>query len=192
MRCNDSLRDENKYLVIESCLLELLSACKLWSGQCSADVAQVIGTLVEISFSCKECGATGTWKNQSFHNKMPALNLLLSAAIGVSGKFIYKSISGRWYFFPQFFFSVSPEWDNYNCWWLTIKNYIFWWGLPSMHFHFPGATTSKVLRIFDFMSVKVINSATYYRHIDFYVQPTIVMFWKDHERQLFEKLEQVY
>ena len=61
-----------------------------------------------------------------------------------------------------------------------------------MHFHFPGATTSKVLRIFDFMSVKVINSATYYRHIDFYVQPTIVMFWKDHERQLFEKLEQVY
>ena len=54
--------------------------------------------LWSINFKCKDCGVTGAWKNQEMIDSMPALNLLLSAGLTVSGnrmKFCSKRIDFR-------------------------------------------------------------------------------------------------
>ena len=38
-----------------------------------------------MNFKCKDCGVTGTWKNQEMIVNMLALNLLLSAGLSFSG-----------------------------------------------------------------------------------------------------------
>ena len=43
-----------------------------------------------------------------------------------------------------------------------------------LYFHLP-LTISKGLRMFEFVGVKVISSPTYYRHVDMYIQPTLIL-----------------
>ena len=47
-----------------------------------------------------------------------------------------------------------------------------------------AVTIAKVLRMFEFVGVKVISSPTYYRHVDMYIQPTVHMFWERHQKEL--------
>ena len=46
-------------------------------------------------------------------------------------------------------------------------------------------TIAKVLRMFEFVGVKVISSR-YYRHVDMYIQPTFHIFWETHQKELID------
>ena len=96
--CNQTIDQERKFIVQESKLLDLFSICKEYTSFCSADVSRIQGTVVIINFKCKDCGVTGTWKNQEMIGSMPALNLLSPAGLSVSGnkmQFYSKRIDFR-------------------------------------------------------------------------------------------------
>ena len=83
--CNQTIDQERKFIVQESKLLDLFSICKEYTSFCSVDVS-------------KDCGVTGTWKNQEMIGSMPALNLLSPAGLSVSGnkmQFYSKRIDFR-------------------------------------------------------------------------------------------------
>ena len=46
-------------------------------------------------------------------------------------------------------------------------------------------TIAKVLRMFEFVGVKVISSR-YYRHVDMYIQPTFHIVWERHQKELID------
>ena len=53
-----------------------------------------------------------------------------------------------------------------------------------LYFHL-AVTIAKVLRMFEFVGVKVISSR-YYRHVDIYIQPTFHIFWETHQKELID------
>ena len=53
-------------------------------------------------------------------------------------------------------------------------------------------TIAEVLRMFEFVGVKVISSLTYYRHVDMYIQPTVHMLWEKHQKELIDTFIQTY
>ena len=79
--CTDS---NMKYIVFESCLDKLIRFCP----DCGAPVTEtsklVVGTQINIKISCHN-GHTSIWHSQPMVHKMPAGNLLISAAILFSG-----------------------------------------------------------------------------------------------------------
>ena len=96
--CNQTIHQERKFIVQESKLLELFSTCKECTSFFSGNVSRIQGTLLIINFKWKDCGVTGTWKNQEMIGSMPALNLLLSAGLSVPGdklQFCSKRIDFR-------------------------------------------------------------------------------------------------
>ena len=96
--CNQTIHQKTKFIVQESKLLELFSIFKECTSFCSVNVSRIQSTLVTINFKCKYCDVTGTWKNQEMTGIMPALNLLLSAGLRVSGnkiQFYSKRINFR-------------------------------------------------------------------------------------------------
>ena len=58
----------------------------------TARVSKVIGTLIHITQVCQSCCFSRVWRSQPYINKMPAGNLLLSAAILYSGAMISQSL----------------------------------------------------------------------------------------------------
>ena len=76
---NADIRNEKKYLVFESCLLQLLKRC----CNCGQEVelnTYVRGTLLTVKGTCTE-GHVLNWQSQPLVKDMGAGNLLLSAAI---------------------------------------------------------------------------------------------------------------
>jgi hypothetical protein len=84
---------ERKFVVFESCLLQLFLICHAcFSVGCSAAVSAVIGTMVIIRQKCDLCGETTSWNSQPYIRAIPAGNLLLSPAILFAGALPRKTL----------------------------------------------------------------------------------------------------
>ena len=76
-----SPRNQLKFLVFESSLLLLFSVC-IFCGYPSTSIKKtVVGTFLRITQKCKKCFEIRVWESQPYIGKVPAGNVLLSAAI---------------------------------------------------------------------------------------------------------------
>ena len=84
---SSTFENEQKFIVFQSCLLELFKVCPICSGEAQASVKQVQATLVTIHQWCldPDCQFQRTWFNEPFVRSMPVCNLLMSASILMSG-----------------------------------------------------------------------------------------------------------
>lgn len=55
---------------------------------------------------------------------------------------------------------------------------------------FSGSLPTKLLRFFDFMNIPIISYSTFMNHQHFYLQPTIVEVWKDHQTSYIHETRQ--
>ena len=85
-------QDEKKYIVFFSCLLELLAVCPNCTEPATAEVTKVIGTQIYVTQKCPACKFVRQWKSQPNIRRIPAGNLLLSAAILYSGSMISQTL----------------------------------------------------------------------------------------------------
>ncbi|XP_071852452.1 uncharacterized protein [Apostichopus japonicus] len=89
---------EAKYMVFESCLLDLFRVCPVCHGK-SPQISHIKGTMVVIKQLYQEpapCGLVRKWFSQPFIGNLPAGNILLSSAIlfnGASPKKVLKVLS---------------------------------------------------------------------------------------------------
>ena len=74
-------QDEKKYIVFFSCLMELFAVCPNCTEPGTAEVTEVIGTQIYVTQKCPTCKFVCPWKSQPNNRRIPAGNLLLSAAI---------------------------------------------------------------------------------------------------------------
>lgn len=76
-----------KYIVFESALLELFQCCPVCNSASQGTISDKQGTFIKIIQHCKDpnCKYEKIWTNQKFIRTMPVGNLLLSAAIVMSG-----------------------------------------------------------------------------------------------------------
>ena len=74
-------QDEKKYIVFFSCLMELFAVCPNCTEPATAEVTKVIGTQIYVTQKCPACKFVRQWKSQPNIRRIPAGNLLLSAAI---------------------------------------------------------------------------------------------------------------
>ena len=54
--------------------------------------------------------------------------------------------------------------------------------------YFSGASFAKVARVLSALNVQGISSATYYRHCDSFLQPTVLSFWHTHQLELIRQI----
>ena len=80
---------ERKFIVFEKNLLSLFASGPICAGPAEARITKIIGTMVKINQWCadeKSCQFCQMWFSQPFvKGQMPCGNLLLSAAILISG-----------------------------------------------------------------------------------------------------------
>ncbi|KAG1924676.1 si:dkeyp-30e7.2, partial [Pimephales promelas] len=74
----------SKYIVYESCLLELFEVC-LRCGRASRPRTRTMGTFLRVEQNCPHCGLSRTWNSQPIIGSVPAGNLQLAAAVYASG-----------------------------------------------------------------------------------------------------------
>ena len=75
---------ERKYIVFESCLLQLFTLCHVCLAPVTIDKKSRRGTMLIIRSTCLE-GHSRVWKSQPEHNNMPWGNFLVAAALLFSG-----------------------------------------------------------------------------------------------------------
>ena len=63
------------------CLMELFMVCPYCMEPATAEVTKVIGTKIYVTQKCPTCKLVRQWKSQPNIRRIPAGNLLLSAAI---------------------------------------------------------------------------------------------------------------
>ncbi|XP_061183986.1 uncharacterized protein LOC133192121 isoform X2 [Saccostrea echinata] len=80
-----------KFIVFEECLDQLLQICTICGQKCDIKKT-IVGTLLFVSRVCV-CGETFTWGSQPFTGSIPTGNLVLSAAILISGSSINQSLT---------------------------------------------------------------------------------------------------
>ena len=85
-------QDEKKYIVFFSCLMELFAVCPNCTEPATAEVTKVIGTQIYVTQKCPACKFVRQWKSQPNIRRIPAGNLLLSAAILYSGSMISQTL----------------------------------------------------------------------------------------------------
>ena len=85
---NDSFR-EQKYIVFESCLDDLLCQCVICSPKTTVS-KRSLGTLLVCEIICETCGYSNSWKSQPMSGNMPLGNLVFSTAIMFSGGSVTK------------------------------------------------------------------------------------------------------
>ncbi|XP_056110656.1 uncharacterized protein LOC130088048 [Rhinichthys klamathensis goyatoka] len=73
-----------KYIVYESCLLELFELCPR-CGRASRPRTRTMGTFLRVEQNCPHCGVSRTWNSQPIIGSVPAGNLQLAAAVYTSG-----------------------------------------------------------------------------------------------------------
>lgn len=81
------LHSARKFLVFEDQLLRLFNSCLSCSGAATGVVKSVNGSCITVERQChnSDCNATSKWTSQPYINRMPAGNLITSAAILLSG-----------------------------------------------------------------------------------------------------------
>ena len=72
--------------------MELFEVCPLCTEPATAEVSKIIGTLIHVTQKCANCSYCRVWRSQPNIKKMPAGNLLLSAAILYSGSMISQTL----------------------------------------------------------------------------------------------------
>ena len=77
--------NEAKFLVFHGKLMELFEVCRICGGPTCGNWTGSCGSLIEVTQKCFHCGYVYTWNSQPYLRKMPAGNLILSAAILFSG-----------------------------------------------------------------------------------------------------------
>ncbi|XP_056021462.1 uncharacterized protein LOC130054759 [Ostrea edulis] len=77
-----------KFVVFEECLDQLLNQCVACGHKCVTNKT-VVGSMLSVSRICV-CGESFTWKSQPLIGSMPVGNLVLSAAILISGSSIVQ------------------------------------------------------------------------------------------------------
>lgn len=87
-----SPQSESKFIVFLSCLMELFAFCPLCTEPASAEVSKIIGTLIHVTQKCSNCNYARVWRSQPYIKRIPAGNLLLSAAILFSGSMISQTL----------------------------------------------------------------------------------------------------
>lgn len=79
-----------KFVVFEECLDELLNQCTICGQKCVLN-KNVVGSMLSVSRICI-CGENFTWESQPLIGSMPVGNLVLSAAILISGNSIAQNL----------------------------------------------------------------------------------------------------
>ena len=148
------------YIVFESSLLELFQSCPMCKGPSDGFVSETKGTRIKVTQRCQDsnCNHQNYWTNQQYVRTMPVGNLLMSAAILISG----MGISAM---HVHLIIHIEHIYDIL---------------LP-----FSGLSTEKVLRMFKFMNIACISRAAYYRHASKYVNPVIIQEWRNKQDSLF-------
>ena len=86
------VQKQQTYLVFESALLLLFSICFMCrSTQTSVEKA-IIGSFVRIKQICSHCNNRYVWESQPYVGKIPAGNILISAAILYTGSLPAKAL----------------------------------------------------------------------------------------------------
>ena len=85
-------QNEKKYIVFHSMLMNLFAVCPVCTEPASAEICKVIGTLIHVTQKCTNCSYSRVWRSQPNIRRIPAGNLLLSAAILYSGSMISQSL----------------------------------------------------------------------------------------------------
>ena len=75
---------EQKYIVFDSCLDELLNHCSMCGSQCFV-MKKTIGSCLVCDIKCVKCEHEYSWRSQPMSGNMPMGNLILSAALMFSG-----------------------------------------------------------------------------------------------------------
>ena len=87
----DSVAKEKKFIVFESCLLELLQKCSSCGlGQIAE--SRTMGSCVIYTLKCLNCDVEKTWTSQPMSGTMPYGNLILSGAIMFAGASPVKTL----------------------------------------------------------------------------------------------------
>ena len=94
-------KGQTLYLVFESALLLLFSSCLHCSGHTRVNKV-VIGSFLRIIQTCSRCRKILVWESQPYIGKIPAGNILTSAAILYSGALPSKALKCS-------VFSMSPR-----------------------------------------------------------------------------------
>jgi len=82
--------------------------------------------------------------------------------------------------------TFSRKWSSQP----MIQNYPAGNLLISAAIYLNGASFSKMSRVFATLNVASISSSTFYRHIQQFVQPTILSVWNSHQQQLVSCMAQ--
>ena len=72
--------------------MQLFQLCPVCTEPATAEVTCVVGTLIHVTQKCLTCSYARVWRSQPYINKIPAGNLLLSAAILFSGSMISQTL----------------------------------------------------------------------------------------------------
>ncbi|XP_029946095.1 uncharacterized protein LOC115387508 isoform X2 [Salarias fasciatus] len=78
-----------KYIVYESCLLELFAVCPVCMRVCEVKTRK-LGTFLSVEQRCPRCEFYRQWKSQPVLGSTPAGNLHLSAAVYLSGASFFQ------------------------------------------------------------------------------------------------------
>ena len=94
MESDDSMPAEKRstYLVFESALLILFSTCFFCRSPFSTIEKWTLGSLLRIKQICSQCNGSFTWDSQPYIGKVPAGNVLISAAILYTGSLPAKAL----------------------------------------------------------------------------------------------------
>ena len=85
-------QDAKKYIAFFSCLMELFAVCPNCTEPATGEVTKVIGTQIYVTQKCPACKFVRQWKSQPNIRRIPAGNLLRSAAILYSGSMISQTL----------------------------------------------------------------------------------------------------
>lgn len=83
---------QSTYLVFESALLLLFSTCFFCRSSFCTIEKWTVGSLLRIKQICSQCNGDFTWDSQPYIGKVPAGNILISAAILYTGSIPAKAL----------------------------------------------------------------------------------------------------
>ena len=72
--------------------MQLFEFCPLCTEPSTSEISNVVGTLIHVTQKCLSCSYVRVWRSQPYIKKIPAGNLLLSAAILYSGSMISQTL----------------------------------------------------------------------------------------------------